>query len=351
MDATARPSDLLKIKVGDIEIKKDNKGNFYVPLVVGKYGKRKKDVQVGMTGLAIRFYREYLEHDHPDPNNSDAYVFASTEHSAKNQRPIPPISPGAIRLSYYHYRDKRIPALLRSPDTEVPPEDKKMLKHLQKTKKWFPYNTRHSSISRLKNNPNVNDYTLRQHAGWTKNSRMVERYTHDSETDSLEHVMLAYGIDITGGGGGVGGGSASLTDEEKKRQELLRQEMQPTYCHFCGMINDKDARFCNACKFPLNTEAANEQREEAAQNKKKLEDLAARQSAVEYALRRLIADEMDFDVREPDDHKALDDAFKRATTITKTTTPDDPIIGKDFFGGKSIAEIEDILRKKKEEKE
>jgi hypothetical protein len=76
---------------------------------------------------------------------------------------------------------------------------------------------------------------------------MIERYTHYLETDSFEYVMLAYGIDVRG---------ATLTEDEKKRHQRLQQELQGSYCHYCGMSNDKGARFCSSCKFPLLIEVA-----------------------------------------------------------------------------------------------
>jgi hypothetical protein len=57
-----------------------------------------------------------------------------------------------------------------------------------------PYLRRQSSLSekaRL-----VNEYTLRQHAEWTKNSEMIEIYTHELAGESSEDLLLAYGIDV-----------------------------------------------------------------------------------------------------------------------------------------------------------
>ena len=96
--------------------------------------------------------------------------------------------------NYYSFRDKRIPALLKRPN--VPPEDKLKLQQLKDTKKWNPYNMRHSSITKYARNPNINEYTLRQHCGWTKSSNMIEVYTHELNGESFEDVMLACGVDL-----------------------------------------------------------------------------------------------------------------------------------------------------------
>src|SRR5215218_9237769 len=62
------------------------------------------------------------------------------------------------------------------------------------SKPFNPYLRRHSSLSekaRL-----VNEYTLRQHAGWTKNSDMIEIYTPELGGESSEDLLLAYGIGV-----------------------------------------------------------------------------------------------------------------------------------------------------------
>jgi hypothetical protein len=61
-------------------------------------------------------------------------------------------------------------------------------------KPFNPYLRRHSSLSekaRL-----VSEYTLRQHAGWTKNSDMIEIYTHELGGESSKDLLLAYGFDL-----------------------------------------------------------------------------------------------------------------------------------------------------------
>jgi hypothetical protein len=50
---------------------------------------------------------------------------------------------------------------------------------------------RQSSIPKLARHPNINDFNPRQHAGWSKQSEMVEVFTHELKGDSVEHVMMA----------------------------------------------------------------------------------------------------------------------------------------------------------------
>jgi uncharacterized phosphosugar-binding protein len=55
-DTSARPSEILAVKLGDIEMKMSADGKLYVPLDVGRYGKKKKSRIVGMTD-SIKYYR------------------------------------------------------------------------------------------------------------------------------------------------------------------------------------------------------------------------------------------------------------------------------------------------------
>jgi integrase/recombinase XerD len=248
IDTSARPDELLQLKIGDIEIKKtppdeSGCGRLYASLDIGRHGKKKRSRIVPMIN-SILYYRDYLQSAHPNAANPNAFVFVSREYEAKYRNA--PISVGCLRANYYSFRDKRIPALLKRPD--VPPEDKLKLQQLQDTKKWNPYNMRHSSITKYARNPNINEYTLRQHCGWTKSSNMIEVYTHELKGESFEDVMLACGVDL----------------RDRKERELQLQELSGKHCPYCRMLNIPDARFCTECKLALTIDAFNETMEEKA---------------------------------------------------------------------------------------
>jgi integrase/recombinase XerD len=247
IDTSARPDELLQLRIGDIEIKKtppdESGGRLYASLDIGRHSKKKRSRIVPMIN-SILYYRDYLQSAHPNAANPNAFVFVSREYEAKYRNA--PISVGCLRANYYSFRDKRIPALLKRPD--VPPEDKLKLQQLQDTKKWNPYNMRHSSITKYARNPNINEYTLRQHCGWTKSSNMIEVYTHELKGESFEDVMLACGVDL----------------RDRKERELQLQELSGKHCPYCRMLNIPDARFCTECKLALTIDAFNETMEEKA---------------------------------------------------------------------------------------
>ena len=73
----------------------------------------------------------------------------------------------------------------------VPNKDKEKIKNLL-SKPFNPYIRRHSALTekstKLKSN------TLNQHAGWTANSNMAQKYIHYFGNESSESLLEAYGI-------------------------------------------------------------------------------------------------------------------------------------------------------------
>jgi integrase len=187
IETSGRPGELLQLKIGDVNIDTDSDGKLYAVLDIGRHGKKRQSRIVGITEFAIQYYQQYLLQQHPDSINKNAFIFISREPSA-NYRNVP-ISPEALRVDYLAFRNKIIPKLLKRPD--VSESDKKHLELIKEHRKWNPYTMRHSSITKLARHPNINDFNLRQHAGWSKRSDMVEVYTHELKGDSLEHVMMA----------------------------------------------------------------------------------------------------------------------------------------------------------------
>src|SRR5215469_3637318 len=70
-------------------------------------------------------------------------------------------------------------------------EDREKIKYLL-TKPFNPYVRRHSALTeksiRLKSN------TFNQHAGWSINSNMAQKYIHYFGNESSESLLEAYGI-------------------------------------------------------------------------------------------------------------------------------------------------------------
>jgi hypothetical protein len=261
-ETSAAPGELLQLKIGDIEdnIQLDEDGAPCAVFEVGRYGKTDYRLRnVGITKLSLQYYNRYLP-SHPDSTNKKAYLFASLEYSALGRNL--PISVEALRKEYIAFRDKIIPKLINEKERpDIPEEDRKHLKFLRDTKKWFPYIMRHSSLDMFANDPNVNDYSLRRHAGWSKRSNMVEIYTHGGS--SVEHVMMALGV--------------KLKNSKKKLSEELKQKMVGPLCPFCLTSNIPGTQLCISCHRPITQLSYDRVIKETENMKKELEEFKAKQ--------------------------------------------------------------------------
>ena len=113
-ETSARPSEMLQLKIGDIEdnLQQDEKGEPCALFKVGRYGKNKYAYRdVGISQLSLQYYNRYLA-AHPDSTNRNAYLFASLQYSALGRNL--PISEGALLKEYSAFRDKVIPELLQN---------------------------------------------------------------------------------------------------------------------------------------------------------------------------------------------------------------------------------------------
>ena len=273
IETSGRPGELLQLKIGDINIETEDsdENKMYAVLDIGRYGKKGRSRIVGITEFTLQYYQDYLPSTHPDPNNKDAFVFMSKEASAKYLQKSLPISIETLRSDYRAFRHKVIPKLLKSP--EVPEADKKHLQLLRDQKRWNPYNMRHSSITKLARHPSINDFNLRQHAGWSKTSNMVEVYTHELKGDSLEHVMMAYGVNIK--------------QKRDKTAAQLRQEMVGPHCPFCHKVNIPGSLLCVSCQRPVSVISYDSMTKELDGVKKQFEELKKDQEQIYQTLQAM----------------------------------------------------------------
>lgn len=269
-ETSARPSELLQLKIGDIEIQTaDDNGKLFSLVDIGRFGKKKQSRIVGITDFTIQYLQPYLSSQHPDSTNRKAYLFVSREHGAALKNIA--LSVDALRKDYKAFQNIKIPKLLKRPD--ISEEDKKHLQFMKETKKWFPYIVRHSSLSKLA--PNVSEYRLREQAGWSKRSDMVEVYTHTLVGDSAEDILMLYGV--------------NLKDGKKKRNEKLQQEMVGPQCPFCHMTNIPNTQLCSSCHKPLTSISYNKIIQEAEERKKELEWLRQEQRKFDDAMKLVVA--------------------------------------------------------------
>ncbi|MFL6369475.1 MAG: hypothetical protein ACJ72F_01420, partial [Nitrososphaeraceae archaeon] len=124
---------------------------------------------------------------------------------------------------YKGYKERFFPKLLD--DTTISNEDKEKIKGLL-SKPFDPYIRRHSALTekstKLKSN------TLNQHAGWSPNSHMAQKYIHYFGNESSESLLEAYGT-VT-------------------KNNVPIDTLNPKICPNCNEGNAQDARFYRKCK-------------------------------------------------------------------------------------------------------
>ena len=160
---------------------------------------------------------------------------------------------------YKGYKERFFPKLLD--DTTISNEDKEKIKGLL-AKPFNPYIRRHSALTekstKLKSN------TLNQHAGWSPNSHMAQKYIHYFGNESSESLLEAYGI-VT-------------------KNNIPIDTLNPKICPNCNEGNTQDARFCNKCKMIMSYEGYQEILQEQQEKDKDLQSVKERMASIEDIL-------------------------------------------------------------------
>jgi hypothetical protein len=164
----------LKLKIRDISFKTVPSGRQYVEVVVnGKTGTR----PIPLID-SIPYLKDYLDHEHPMPNNPNAPLICGVSKSLGRH-----LTNMRIGKIYCRYKDEIFPRLLDLPTTL--PEDKQRIRELLK-KAWNPYIRRHSALT--EKSMMLREHVLRQHAGWSPASNMHLKYLHYFGNESSESL-------------------------------------------------------------------------------------------------------------------------------------------------------------------
>ena len=158
------------------------------------------------------------------------------------------------------YKAKYLPRLLKEECDTVPESDKSYIRNML-TKPFSLYVFRHSSLT--EKSQILKEHVLRNHAGWSMNSKMPQLYIHYFGNESVNSLLEAKGF-------------------TKKEDKIRKNSLQPKYCTNCNESNKPDSRFCIKCKMVLSYDAYNE----TLTNQKAKED---RITVIENQLKTLIA--------------------------------------------------------------
>jgi integrase len=259
-DTSARPHELLKLKIGDIAFKTSPSGVQYAQIVIS--GKTTQRVVPIIN--SISYLKSWLA-VHPMKSSPEAPLFVGFGRSMGKA-----ITPGGL-LNYYNHHLKKgsrahgkfyegyFPRLLKS--ETVSEEDKKAIEKLLQKPFWNPYIRRHTSLTE-KVQLIKNEFVLKQHAGWGLTSKMVNRYTHFLGTESSNAILEEMGI--------------------LPKKGETPNKLQPKVCPHCSEPNSYDAPICIKCKMVLTFGAYGRAIED---EKKLVEDLVEKK--VQAILRRV----------------------------------------------------------------
>jgi integrase/recombinase XerD len=231
-DLSARPHEILNLKIRDIVFKTVDGGKQYAMVVVnGKTGSRSVPLF-----QSIPYVKQWLS-DHPSRNNPNSPMFVGLGRNSMGKR----LSINGLYGIYKDYKENFFPKLLE--DTTISHEDKEKIKAML-AKPFNPYIRRHSALT--EKSTKLKSSTLNQHAGWQPGSNMAQVYIHYFGNESSESLLEAYGI-VT-------------------KNNISIDTLNPKICPNCNEGNTQDAKFCTKCKMIMSFEGYQEALE--SQNKK-----------------------------------------------------------------------------------
>jgi hypothetical protein len=149
---------------------------------------------------------------------------------------------------YKDYKNEFFPKILEN--ETATDEDKSKIKALL-AKPFNPYIRRHSALTEKSVKLKYN--TLNQHAGWSMNSNMAQKYIHYFGNESSESLLEAYGI---------------LT-----KDKIPIHTLNPKVCPNCNEGNTQDAKFCSKCKMIMTFEAYQEALESQKEKESEVKNL------------------------------------------------------------------------------
>jgi integrase/recombinase XerD len=173
------------------------------------------------------------------------------------------LSVNGLYTIYKAYKEIFFPKLLK--DSTLPIEEKEKIKALL-AKPFNPYIRRHSALTekstKLKSN------TLNQHAGWSPNSGMAQKYIHYFGNESSESLLEAYDI-VT-------------------RNNIPIDTLNPKICPNCNEGNTQDAKWCSRCKMLISFEGYQEALESQKQKEDEISAMKQQFNNMQSMLEKLI---------------------------------------------------------------
>ncbi len=245
-DMSARPHEILNLKIKDIIFKKTSENKQYAEVLI-KGGKTKARTVPLIDSLP---YVKELISNHPSGTNPDSWLFISNSNTTFGSK----LSYDGLSYQYkYFYRKNFFPKLLK--DMTIPEADKSLIRNML-TKPWNLYVFRHSALT--EKSQILNEHVLRNHAGWTMSSKMPQIYIHYFGNESAKSLLEARGI-------------------INKDKDNFSDSLETKQCSNCEEPNKPEAKFCVICKMVLTydsyTEVRNEDKHEITNLRNEMQDM------------------------------------------------------------------------------
>jgi integrase len=253
-DLSARPHEILSLKIKDIIFKTVDKYQYAEVLVNGKTGTRHIPLI-----QSIPYVKDWLS-NHPSRNNPKSPIFVGLGRRSMGRQ----LTINGLYDVYKDYKEEFFPRLLEDPT--ITSEDKEKIKNLL-AKPFNPYIRRHSALT--EKSTKLKLHTLNQHAGWSPNSNMSQKYIHYFGNESSESLLEAYGI--------------------MTKDKIPIDTLNPKICPNCNEGNTQDAKFCSNCKMIMSLEGYQEALESQKEKENKLAVMEERFNSMQSQMQSLIS--------------------------------------------------------------
>ncbi len=226
-DMSARPHEILNLKIKDIVFKKTEDEKQYAEVLIK--GRKTKPRTIPLID-SIPYVKDLIN-NHQTATNPDSWLFISKSNTTFGSK----LTYDGITYQYkYFYKNKYFPKLLE--DETIPEADKSLIRNML-TKPWSLYVFRHSALT--EKSLVLKEHVLRDHAGWTMSSSMPEIYLHYFGNESSKSLLEVKGI---------------IRKKEMENFNILKSRSCPN----CQEPNKPESKFCIKCKMVLSYDSYNE---------------------------------------------------------------------------------------------
>jgi integrase len=254
-DLSARPHEILNLRIKDVVFKNANGYQYAEVLVNGKTGSRHIPLI-----QSIPYIKEWLS-NHPSRNNPKSPLFVGLDSHNMGRRQL---TLSGLYQMYQYHKKELFSNLLEDPT--VSNEDKDKIKELL-LKPFNPYIGRHSALT--EKSTKLKSHTLNQHAGWSPTSNVSQKYIHYFGNESSESLLEAYGI-VT-------------------KNNIPIDTLNPKICPNCSEGNTVDCKFCSKCRMIMSYEGYQEALESQKHKEDELKDMKVQFNTMQSMLEKLIA--------------------------------------------------------------